>query len=220
MWINLQPVSKCQTLLSFKSTEILLLISNGTGLKHICTSDRTVFSPWFYFINSNLPISISLMSSLFIQMMTNPKFMLHIKSLANHANIFMKCRTAKEIVNGQEKRKGQIGESLGQGWWLATQCRCQGPASQSVTIQLQIPAYRWVKKKMISWTSARIGSKQTGLERPWDSHYPAAGCEIGIGSCIGSGARDGAATSLALCIPCWTRGSTQSSLPCCKPAHL
>lgn len=149
-WINLQPVNKCQILLSFKSTEILLLISNGTGLKHICTLDQTVLSPWFYFINSNLPISISLLRSPFMQMMTNPKFMLRIKSLANHASVFMKCRTASEIVNGQEQQKGQIGESLGQGWWLGTQCHCQGPASQSVTMQLQIPAYRWVKKKMIS----------------------------------------------------------------------
>lgn len=48
-------------------------------------------------------------------MTTNPKFTFHIKSLANHANIFTKCHTAKEIVNGPEKWKGQIGESLGQG---------------------------------------------------------------------------------------------------------
>lgn len=98
MWINLQPVNECQILFSFKSTEILLLISSSTGLNHICTLDWTVFSPWFYFINSNLPISILLLSSLFLQMMTNPKFMLRIKSLANHASIFMKCHTAKEIA--------------------------------------------------------------------------------------------------------------------------
>lgn len=141
MWINLQPVNKCQILLSFKSTEILRLISNGTGLKHICTLDWTVFSPRFYFINSNLPISISLLSSLFLQMMTNPKFVLCIKSLANHESIFMKCRTAKEIAKWAREAERPNRESFGQGWWLGTRCRCQGPALQSVTRQPQTPAY-------------------------------------------------------------------------------
>lgn len=47
-------------------------------------------------------------------MMTNPKFVLHIKSLANHANLFIKCHTAKEILDRQDKWKGQTGELLEQ----------------------------------------------------------------------------------------------------------
>lgn len=50
------------------------------------------------------PASLFHFWALFIQMTTNPKFVLHIKSLANHANLFIKCHTAKKILNREVER--------------------------------------------------------------------------------------------------------------------
>lgn len=84
-------------------------------------------------------------------MTRNPMFVFHIKSMED---IFMKCHRVKEIAKGWEKQKGQTGEEPSEDSWLWTQCDFQGPALQSVTIQTQIPANHWVKKRRLAKPAA------------------------------------------------------------------